>query len=166
MKNYFIILRGPAGVGKTSVGKELSKKLKGYYVPFSQILKKNNLHYKGGKSIPEKNFFKANEIIAPVIMNKLKKGKNVILESNFYHKSPIKDLIKKINFSRVLVFTLKASLKNLILRDKFRDKKKKIGKERVISVYKLVKKFDYGIILNTNNKNKKEVMSEIKSFLK
>ena len=142
MKNYFIIIRGPAGVGKTTTGNILAKNLKGYYVPFSKIITKNNLGYKRGKWIPEKNFLKANKIIIPIISKKLSKGKNVVLESNFYHKSQIKDLIKKVNYPNTLVFTLKANLKELISRDKRREEKKRIGEKRVRDVYNLVKIFD------------------------
>lgn len=160
-KNYFIIIRGPAGIGKTTIGKRLSKKIQGYYVPFSQILKKNDLHYKGGKWIPEKNFLKANMIIIPKIINRLKNGKSVILESNFYHKKTLKDLIKNINHPNTFVFTLDANLEELFSRDNKRSKESKIGKKRIFSVYNLTKKFDYGIIINTNNKSKDEVMEEI-----
>ena len=164
MKNYFIILRGPAGVGKTTIGKRLARRLRGYHVPFSQILKKHNLHYKGGKWIPEKNLLKANKIIIPIILKKLKEGKNVILESNFYHKSQIEDLIKNIPY-QYPIFTLKANIKELISRDKGRKEKTKIGEKGIKVVYKLVKKFDYGIIIDTNNKNIEQTIKEIKSFL-
>ena len=97
-------------------------------------------------------------------IKELKKGRNVIIESNFYHKSQIEDLQQKIH-NLSFVFTLKADLKELISRDNLRDKKSKIGKKRINVVYDLTEKFNHGIVINTDNQNVKETINKIISHL-
>ena len=46
--SYIIIIRGPLGVGKSTVSKELAKKLKGRHIPIDKVLEENNLERKEG----------------------------------------------------------------------------------------------------------------------
>jgi len=81
-----------------------------------------------------------------------------VFDGNFYHKEQINDLIKNLNFKN-FVFTLTADLKTCIKRDK--ERKNSYGKEAACAVYKLVSAFDYGFVINTNNKNSEQVVNEI-----
>jgi len=160
---YFIIIRGPLGVGKSTIAQKLAKSLKAHYVPIDSVLEKYGLDkVRTEKWIPAKNFIKANEIILPDVKAKLKKGKIVIFDACFYHKKVIQHLKKSIK-APCYVFTLKAPLKVCIERD--RKRKKKHGKWAAIAVHNLVSRFDYGIIINTKNKTANNVVKEIMLYL-
>lgn len=159
---FFIILRGAAGVGKTTVGQELARALHGECLHIDKILEKNKLGYViGEKLVPEENFFKINNLICPHIKKQLQQGTSVVLEGNFYHKSQIEDIAEKVG-GRFFVFTLEASLEECVRRD---AKRNPIGRKRIMDVYKLVSSFDSGIIVDTNGKNPAEINKEIASYL-
>ena len=66
MKNYFIILRGPAGMGKSTIAKLLSNKIKAEVFHIYNILDRLNLGYKqGGKWVPLNNFLEVDKKIIP-----------------------------------------------------------------------------------------------------
>ncbi len=79
---YCIIIRGPAGVGKTTIAKELARDLNAHYISFDETMEINKLDTIVGDGIPSKNFIKANEIILDLIKNK----KGVVLDGCFYRK--------------------------------------------------------------------------------
>ena len=54
--SYYIIVRGPAGVGKSVVARKLSRNLNAYHVLFDRIMRKNKLDKVRSKCIPESNF--------------------------------------------------------------------------------------------------------------
>ena len=161
---YFIIIRGPLGIGKSTIAKKLSKIIGAEYVPIDLVLKKNRLDKLGPKEkcIPVKNFIKANKIILPKIKEKLKKNKRVIFDACFYHQESIEHLIKNLPRPNY-IFTLKAPLETCIKRD--HKRKKSYGQNAAKAVYKLVSKFDYGIVIDTNHKNINQTVKEIISHL-
>ncbi|MDP2628478.1 MAG: AAA family ATPase [Nanoarchaeota archaeon] len=162
MTNYSVIIRGPAGVGKTTLGKMLAKKIKGYYISVDKILKKHKLDYVQDEScISEENCLKSNELILLQFSEAIKKNNHLVIEGCFYHKSQLKHLLSKLP-NKSLIFTLKAELPELIKRDKTR---KGIGIESIKAVHKLSSQFDYGIIIDTNNKTKSQIIKEMGSFL-
>jgi|SRR3989344_4435832 len=155
---YFVIIRGPAGVGKSTISRLLAKKIKADVVHFDEVMEKLKLDYmEGEKWIPLFKFLKADKIVIPRF-KKILKNKNLIIDGNFYHEKQIKDLIKNLK-SKHYIFTLKADLDECIKRDEKR--KNKLGKKAVKDVYKLVSKFDNGIIIDVNNKNSKDIVKEI-----
>ena len=162
--SYFVIIRGPLGVGKSTIAKKLSKFLNAEYVDIDKILRKNNLDKvkPGAECIPAKNFIKADDLVLPGLKNKIHKGKIVIFDACFYHKKHIEDIVRKLPF-RHFIFTLKAPVEVCIERD---SKRKKIhGKLAAIAVHHLVTKFNYGIVTDTNNKTPDETLQEIKKHL-
>lgn len=160
--SYYIIIRGPAGVGKTIIGEKLAEKLNGQLISFDMVLDENGLGYVPGEEcVPGENFFKANKIVFSLADNELKKGEIVVIEGNFYHISPLEDLIDQLDYPH-FVFTLKASVNECVERDKTR---KGIGEKRIKDVYNLVSRFDYGQIVDTNNKVPEEIIQEIILYL-
>tara|TARA_Y100000034_G_C6776269_1_gene346623 strand:- start:320 stop:820 length:501 start_codon:yes stop_codon:yes gene_type:complete len=161
---YYIIIRGALGIGKSTISENLAKILKANHILIDNILKKNDLDHIDDNigCISPKNFIKGNKIILPEVKKNLEKGKIVIFDACFYHKEVIEHLIKNLPYNHY-VFTLKASLENCRERDSKR--KKACGKEAAMAVYKLVSKFNYGIVINTNKKNIKEVVKKILSYL-
>jgi len=67
-----IIIRGPLGVGKTTVSKILSQKLHAEYLSLDKILDDNNLIPPDSDGVPLESYLKANEIIHDIANNKEK----------------------------------------------------------------------------------------------
>ncbi|MFA5992845.1 MAG: AAA family ATPase [Candidatus Pacearchaeota archaeon] len=157
--NYFIIIRGPAGVGKSTVAKVLSNKINAKVIHFDKVMKELGLDYiLGEKWIPLNKFLKADKLMIPKFKESLSKNKNIIIDGNFYHKEQIEDLIKNINFKHS-IFTLKADLNECIKRDKTR--KNNLGEQATKEVFNLVSTFDYGTIIDTNSKTPIGIVKEI-----
>ena len=162
---YYVIIRGPAGVGKTAVSKKLAARLGGTHIYFDKIMRDNNLDkIEGIGCISEENFIKANEIAILKAIKNLKNGKIVIFDGCFYHKSQVEHLIKNIPFNS-FTFTLKATPQECILRDKKRGGKTRIGEKCVREVYDLVSRFEHGIVIDTTKKTREEIITEIVSRL-
>jgi guanylate kinase len=148
MKNM-VIIRGPLGVGKSTIAQILGKEIKGNYISIDDVLVRNHLDQIDEKEacIPLANFLKANQLIFPQINQAFQEGISVVIDGNFYHKKQIKNLIN--NFpSESLVFTLTASLEICIQRDLQRPKP--YGKDATTAVYNLVSKFDFGQVIDTS----------------
>lgn len=157
---YFIIMRGPLGSGKTTIAQKLKSRLDAEYISIDLILKNHGLDKVSPKAecIPLENFIKANEIILSAVLEKLKRGKIMIFDACFYHKKALEDLVRKLPFPHY-VFTLKAPLNICIERDKKRNKT--LGKEAVTAVYKLVSRFDYGMVIDASRGTSDKVVKEI-----
>ncbi len=159
---FSVILRGSAGVGKTTIAKELAKQINAKIIFFDKLLKDMKLDYvPGDKWIPEENFMKANKEKLPMFKEKFK-DQIVIFDHNFYHLNHLKDLINNLDCDHH-VFTLKADVNKCIERDKVRDKT--LGKDAINAVFNLVSKFDFGSLIHTDNKTVQEVVNEIISHL-
>lgn len=162
--SYFVIIRGPLGVGKSAVARELARILNGEYVSIDGILGKNGLDKVDEKEwgIPSKNFIKGNEIILPKIIEKLSEGKVVIIDGCFYHKEQIEHFIQHLPALHYEI-TLKAPLKVCIERD--HNRSNGYGEGAATAVHNMVSKFDYGIIINTENQTLDETVKEVLSYL-
>ncbi len=147
----YVIIRGPLGIGKTTIAKELAKKLKAQYISIDKILKKHKLDVIDKKQgcITLKNFIKGNNLI----LKKIKK--KAVIDGCFYHLKQIQNLKK--HLKPLYIVTLTATLKTCIKRDK--NRKKSYGEEATKAVYKLVS--NYGKIINTENKTKNQITKEI-----
>ncbi len=159
---YYLIIRGPLGIGKTTVAKKLAARLRAIYISIDSVLEENDLDKVKGKWIPVKNFIKTNNIALPKANGALARGKIVIFDGNFYRKKQLQHLIQSLKAPHYL-FTLKAPLDICIRRDSGR--KKRYGKDATAAVYNLVEKFDYGIVIDTKNKTARKVTEEIMSYL-
>ncbi len=160
--SFYVIIRGPLGCGKSTIAKRLSKILKAKYLAIDRVLDEHDLtKYKEAGYISQKSFIKANEIIAPEARLILDSGKPVVFDGNFYWKSQIDDLIKRLDFSHH-VFTLKAPLDVCIERDRHRGKTH--GEDAARAVYKKSAEFDYGIVIDIN-RPLSECVKDILSYL-
>lgn len=140
-----IIIRGPLGCGKSTISKVLAKKIKAKYISVDKILEENNLDNDWEEGyISQKSFLEANKIIEKIAKESFTKNKLVIIDGNFYWRSQILDLEKRLG--KVTVFTLKAPLETCIQRDSFR--KEKHGEKAAREVYKKVREFDFGEIID------------------
>ena len=146
--SFYIIIRGPLGCGKSTIAEKLSKILNAKYFAVDRVLDEHNLtNDKEAGYISQRSFIKANEIIAPEAKRILDSGKPVVFDGNFYWKSQIDDLIKRLDFPHH-VFTLKAPLEVCIARDEERGKTH--GADAARAVYKKSTEFDYGNVIDIN----------------
>ncbi|MBI4919209.1 AAA family ATPase [archaeon] len=157
---FYIIIRGPLGVGKSSISKKLAEELNAEYVSIDEVLSENGLDK--GDDIPEKNFIKANELIIPKARELLSKGTPVVFDGNFYFYHQISNLIENLE-GQHYVFTLQASLGTCLRRDELREMK--CGELAAKAVYTLVSRVIYGKSVNTENKSIEQVVKEIKEQL-
>lgn len=160
--NYFIIIRGPLGSGKTTIAKKLSKILEGKYFAVDRILDKYNLTKdKEDGYISQKSFLKVNEILIPKAKKFLDKNIPTIFDGNFYWKSQIEDLIKKMSAIH-FVFTLTAPLEVCIKRDKERNTIH--GDDATKAVYKKSTEFDFGTVIDVT-KSEKDAVEKILHYI-
>ena len=163
---FYIVIRGPAGIGKTTISKIIAENINAEYISLDEKLHEDDLDKIKGKCIPEERFLKANEKTIPETINLLKQNKNVVLDGNFYSKSHLEDLIARVN-SKHFIFTLKSTLEDCLIRNKTRPNKKDILNDSIIrKIHKLVNKFDFGQNIDTHNKSESEVVDEILHYLK
>jgi adenylate kinase family enzyme len=161
--SFFIILRGPLGIGKTTIAEKLSKKLKAKHISIDKILEENNLDREDNNFIPE-DFIKADNIILADVKKDLSNGKIVIFDGCFYFKEQIEHLEKSLKPFKGFIFNLKSPLETCIIRD---SKRKRVyGEQAAREVYELVSKFDYGIKIDTEGKTANSVVKEILDKLK
>lgn len=151
---YCIIIRGPAGVGKTTIAKELTKNLNADYFSFDEIMEINKLDTIIGDGIPSGNFVKANEII----LNLIREKKRVVLDGCFYRRKQIRHLLNNLK-TKVYIFTLDADIAECSKRNKTR--KNSLTDKDVKQVHNLVSKIKIGINIDTNGKSVNQIVSEI-----
>ena len=106
-----IVIRGPLGVGKTTIAKVLSEKIEAEYLSLDKILAENDLE--GTDGIPVENFLKANEIIFNLIKGS---EKSFVVDGCFYYAEQIEDLKKKFE-NDMVIFSLISSVEKCIERD-------------------------------------------------
>jgi len=153
-----IIIRGSAGVGKTTIAKELAKALNADYFSFDVIMKENKLDTIIGDGIPAENFVKANEILFSLIESKNK----VVLDGCFYRKKQIDHLLKKFK-DNVHIFTLDADINECLKRNKTRENP--MTEDSIKQVHRLVSHLQLGTKINTSGKIIQEIVSEILNYL-
>lgn len=160
--SYFIIIRGPLGVGKTTIANKLVQSLSAKYISVDTILDENRLTKdKEDGYISQKSFIEANSIAIAEAMPYLVKDKPIIFDGNFYWRSQVDDLLNRLSFSHY-VFTLKAPLSVCIERDSKRTEP--YGKDAAEVVYAKTSEFDYGVIIDATQ-DLEIVVSQIVSHL-
>jgi len=162
--SYYVIIRGPLGVGKSTIARKLAEILKAGYVSIDDLLCEYGLdRVSEEECIPADNFIRATEIILPSVVKKLGEGEIVILDGCFYHEEQIDHLVRNLPEPHY-AFNLRATLRTCIERDSGR--KKAYGVYAAAAVYNLVSKFDYGINIDTNDKTEEQVVGEILAHLR
>lgn len=162
---YYLIIRGPLGIGKTTIAALLAEKLSAKHISIDRIVDDPRLITPEREQgyISQNSFLQANRIIIPRAIKHLDKGIPVVFDGNFYWKSQIDDLISRLDYPHH-VFTLKAPLSVCIKRDGNREKTH--GKDAAEAVYKKSTSFSYGNVIDTENKTPEQVIDEIKRYIK
>jgi adenylate kinase family enzyme len=140
VKGYYIIIRGPLGIGKSTIAERLSKELNAEHIEIDRVLDEFKKEWEEGY-ISQKSFIKANGIAARRAKALLDRKRPVIFDGNFYHMSQIEDLIGRLDYPHH-VFTLTAPLKVCIERDSKRSKTH--GRDAAKVVYRKSTEFRYG----------------------
>jgi len=161
---YYIIIRGPLGIGKSTVARKLAQEVNGKHISIDAILTELGLDKvdEAAGCIPVESFIKANELALPEARQHLSKGKVVVFDGNFYHKEQIEHLINGLNTEHY-VFTLTADVDVCIKRD--RERESGCGEVAARAVHKLVSRFDYGTVIDTSNETASQTVSNLISFL-
>lgn len=136
----FIIIRGPAGVGKTTVASLLAGTLAGVRIGVDDVLAVNGLDKVVGGCVPLENCMQANRLLLPKARSLLKEGRLVVIDGCFYHKDQLSWLLNRLQGPR-LVVTLTAGLADCIKRNRERDDP--LPDEAVREVYSLVRQVDF-----------------------
>lgn len=160
--SYFIIIRGPAGIGKTTIARKLANLLDAEYISVDDILREQQLDVVEGECIPLSNFLKANDIAVSIAKPLLSNSRKVVIDGNFYHKEQVLALIRDLGFQNY-VFDLKATVDECIKRDS--DRVKPLGALSIRAVHSLVSRFNYGTRIDTAKKSEGDVIKEILQHL-
>lgn len=156
--SYLVIVRGPLGVGKTTIAKQLAKEIRGEYFSVDRIIEEYELGYDvEDGNISQASFLKTNEILAPLAKKSLEKGDPVVFDGNFYWPSHIEDLIERLGV-KSYIFDLRAPLDVCVERDKYREKT--YGEAAAQAVYKRSVELDYGNIVDAEQ-SEKDIIKEI-----
>ncbi len=153
---YYIVIRGPAAGGKTTISKRLARKLDALYISFDEIRDEH------GIGLSEEDRIRANDVAIPEAKRNLERGRIVIFDGVFYHRSQLDHLFRNLRF-RHFVFTLRASLERCLERHKERESE--ISEKSVRDVHGLVNTFDSGTVIDTDGRSEEETVSEIISRL-
>jgi predicted kinase len=135
---FFVVIRGPLGVGKSTVAERLAKEIDATHISIDQILEDHGLWETGHLS----EFLKANVFAIGSARGPLARGTPVIFEGNFYWRTQLKELIGALPY-RAYVFTLSAPLSVCIERD--RQRARPHGAEAARQVYSKSTRFEWGI---------------------
>lgn len=162
--SYYIIIRGPAASGKSTIAKRLARELSAYYIDFDLVLSKHNLDVIEGGGISTENFIKGNNLILEKIKERLGKGQIVIIDACFYRKGHIEHLIENLLPYKHFIFSLKTSLKECIRRNRYR--RKHMTEKDVEDVFNLVSGLEIGTTIETEGKPVDNVIKEIKTYIK
>ena len=151
--NKIIIIRGPLGVGKTTVSKLLAERLNFKYLSLDKIIKDNNLE--DGEEIPLEHFLISNEIIFKLINNS---EITYIIDGCFYYQEQINDLIKKFK-NNIQIFSLISNIKICIARDSKREKTH--GENSARFVHRATTKIKVGEEIDNSNLTIEETVTQI-----
>ena len=146
--SFCIIIRGPLGVGKTTVAKALAERLAAHYISIDEMSASHNLDETDEECIPVENFMRVNKLVLPQVFAALAAGQVVVFDGNFYYLQQLKHLEQLVD-APVYSFTLHAPLSVCVKRDSQRQQV--YGVEAAATVHYAVSRVDYGINIDTEN---------------
>lgn len=150
-----IVIRGPLGVGKTTVSKILAQNLHAKYISLDQIMDDNKLIAPDADGIPLESYLKTNEIILN-IANESKDS--LIIDGCFYYQEQIDDLKSKFD-NDVVFFTLISDVRKCIERDSKRPKV--YGEDSTRYVHMITTKIKDGHEIDNSNLTVEETVEKI-----
>jgi predicted kinase len=116
---YFIVVRGPLGVGKSTVSRELARRLAADHLSIDKILEEEGIEEWDDDRISLASFLAANRFAARGAAGSLREGRVAIVDGCFYWKEQLDDLVARVP-GQPYVFSLEAPLSVCIARDRTR----------------------------------------------
>ncbi|MFT4343788.1 MAG: AAA family ATPase [Candidatus Woesearchaeota archaeon] len=170
-----IILRGPSGVGKSTVIKEL-------LLHFGKNVAYIPVAHTTYSLIPEEIEFASDNLINlmhdnadDLVRNFLKANYTVLTDAIFYHKTNNKSRLDRLvkigqrNNAKIYVFDLEASLPTLLSRAKKRARPKDVSTDFALIKKKYItfsrNRYKNAIAVSTDNKSVKKIVEEILSYV-
>jgi predicted kinase len=113
---FYLVIRGPLGVGKSTVSRRLGEILGTVPISIDRILEDHSLEEWVADRISLRSFLRANEYAAEAAISSLRQGRPAIIEGCFYWRKQIDDLVHRLSWPHH-VFTLDAPFSECIARD-------------------------------------------------
>ena len=145
--SFYLIVRGPLGSGKTTVSRALVERLHAAYLSVDQILDEYDLERWEGDFISESSFLAANDVAVHEAEPYLRRGTPVVIDGNFYWRSVVDDLVRRLAFAH-LVVTLKVPVDVCVARDAGRAHP--LGAVDTRMVFEKSRSFDYGASIDAS----------------
>jgi broad-specificity NMP kinase len=150
-----IIIRGPLGVGKSTIARKLSTTLNYEYISLDQVIDDNKLVPPGVEGVPLESFLEANKLLLQYAEHS---EKPLLIDGCFYHQEQLDDLVAKLGRA-VTIFTLICSVEECIERD---SKRKKVyGEDAARFVYMMTSNVKAGLEIDTTNLSADETIAII-----
>ncbi len=155
---YSVVIRGPLGVGKSTIAITLARTLEAHYISIDRILEDHELEEWDDDRISLRSFLRANAIAADQAQPSLEAGQSVIFDGCFYWREQLDDLAGRSD-GGLQVFTLAAPLRVCVERDKTRPLPlagvepqggNQQGEQAVKEVYKLVAEVPCGVTIDAS----------------
>ncbi len=148
---YYVVIRGPLGVGKSTVARALAKRIRGVVVSIDALTDRD---WDGGSV---RLFVRANARAAFRARRLLGRGRPVVFDGCFYWKTQISDLERRLPFPH-RIFTLMAPLPVCVARDAHR--RRSFGAEAARAVHAKVRRFQSGRVVD-NTRERTSALREI-----
>ncbi len=156
--SYSVVIRGPLGVGKSTVSSLLARALGAQHISIDRVLEDHGIEEWDRDRISLRSFLKANEIAVDQARKALEAGRPVIFDGCFYWREQLEDLAQRLG-GKVAVFSLQAPLEACIGRDRARPLPQageaprgghQLGDQAVAEVFRLVASVDYGMAIDAS----------------
>lgn len=162
MKNIVLILRGPSGVGKSTISRLIKEALGVNWVVIDVDALKHYVPLKEGNTNRAERTTIAHDVSKFFTKELYTKGYNVVLEEMYRqkHNDELIEYLEK-NHMRYLKVFLAASLGTLLRRSK--DREKNVPEEETIRLYKETQPLDGDFIIDTDKFNSESAAQQIVS---
>jgi predicted kinase len=156
--SYYVVVRGPLAVGKTTVCERLAGVLRADHISIDRILEEYGLEEWDEDRISLRSFLRANAIAADQARRSFERGSPVLFDGCFYWRQQIHDLVERVHAPHY-VFRLKAPLAVCIARDRTRPRTPtgatpkggdQLGEEAARDVYRLVSQVRSGVPIDAS----------------